>query len=67
MGLHRSLRQVQAARDLPVGETAAEEAEDVPLPGGQGLDAGAGRRAAAGLGARTASGEMRDDPGRDLR
>lgn len=67
VGLHRSLRQAQAARDLPIGETAAEEAEHVPLPGGQGIDAGPGRGTAAGMGARTACGEMRDDTGRDLR
>lgn len=67
VGLHRPLGQVQAARDPAVGHPAAEEAEHVPFAVGQGVDPGAGRRAAGRPGARAVGREMGDDPGRDLR
>lgn len=67
VGLHRSFGQVQAARDLPVGQSAAQEAQHVPFPRGQRVDAGAGRGTAARAGAGAVGREMGDDPGRDLR
>jgi undecaprenyl-diphosphatase len=67
MGFHGSLHHMQPPGDLPVGQPTAEEGQYLPFPGGQGVDSGAGGGAPASQGARARRGEVRDDPGRDLR
>lgn len=67
MGLDRPLHQVQPAGDLPVGQAATEKGQHLPLPGREGGDPVAGGGAPTGHGARARRGEVRHDPGRDLR
>lgn len=67
MGLDRSLHHAQPPGDPRVGQAAPEEGQHLPFPGGEGGDPVAGGGAPAGQGAGTRGGEVRDDPGRDLR
>lgn len=67
VGFDRSLHHMQSPGDLPVGQAAPEEGQHLPFPGREGGDPVASGGASAGQGARTCRGEVRDDPGRDLR
>lgn len=67
VGLDRPLDQVEAARDLPVGQSAAEEGQHVAFPGGERPDPFPRGGTTARQGARPRGREMGDDPGRDLR
>ncbi len=65
--LDRPLHHMEAARDLPVRQPAAEEGQHLPLPGGERRDPLPGRAAPPGQGTGAARREMRDHPGGDLR
>lgn len=67
VGLDRPLHHMEPPGDLPVGQAAAEQGQDLSLPGGEFRDPPTGGGAPAGQGAGTRGGEVRDDPGRDLR
>jgi len=67
MRLDRSLHQPQPAGDLPVGESAAEEGQHLPLPGRERLDPATRGGPAPGPRSGVTGREMGDHPGRDLR
>lgn len=67
MGFDGSLHHMQPPGDLSVGQPAAEEGQDLPFAGGEGVDPVAGGGAPAGQGARARRRQVRNDPGRDLR
>ncbi len=67
MSLDGALREVQPAGDLPVGQSAAEERQHLPFPGGERVGPLAGGGPAPGRGPRATGREVRHDPRRDLR
>lgn len=64
---NRSFHDVQPPSDLPVGQAAPEEDQYLPFPGRESRHPLPGRGASTGRGSHAGRGQMRDDPGGDLR
>jgi undecaprenyl-diphosphatase len=67
VGFDRSLHHVEPPGDLPVGQAASDKGQYLSFPGGEGGDPMPGGGAPTGQAAHARRGEVRDDPGRDLR